>query len=165
MIAPCARVKRLLGMTRSGSTSRQVPRPRHFGHAPAGLLKEKLLGSMAPRLILHFGQLKNNENISSIAPVSSAMTTLPFPRSKALSTARSKSCFCHFWRLPFSGTSSVSIRSSIVCFCSGFSFMEATSPRSYRMPFTRAFSYPARVISFKVFGSCPASSMNMGERI
>ena len=44
-IAPPARLCDLSGITRSGSTSRRNPRPVQVGHAPYGVLNEKLRGS------------------------------------------------------------------------------------------------------------------------
>src|SRR5450755_3601320 len=45
--APSSMLKDGSGTTASGSTSRRTPKPVHAGHAPCGLLNEKLLGAGA----------------------------------------------------------------------------------------------------------------------
>src|SRR3989338_8345923 len=58
LIAPSAMVRRLLGITRSGSTSKTDPRPVHEGHAPYGELNERVRGSISGRFTPHSAQAK-----------------------------------------------------------------------------------------------------------
>ena len=57
-IAPCAMLRLLSGIIRSRSNSILYPKPKQSGHAPKGLLKEKLLGSTSSMLILQSGHAK-----------------------------------------------------------------------------------------------------------
>ena len=50
-MAPSARERAGLGTTSSGSTSSRKPSPVHSGHAPWGLLKLKVRGSISPKLM------------------------------------------------------------------------------------------------------------------
>src|SRR3989338_4012921 len=87
-MAPSAMLKRLFGITRSGSTSSFVPRPVHVGHAPCGELNENSRGSSSGRLMLHNGHAKCSENtlVSSLPPATDSTMSMPSPKSSAVST-------------------------------------------------------------------------------
>ena len=48
-------------MIKLGSTSSEKPNPVHLGHAPKGVLKEKLLGSISDNEILQSVQASSSE--------------------------------------------------------------------------------------------------------
>ena len=58
VIAPSLMLSLLSGIIRSSSNSILYPSPKHSGHAPNGLLKEKLRGSISSILIPQSGQEK-----------------------------------------------------------------------------------------------------------
>ena len=49
-MAPSLKVLSLSGMTRSISKATAFPKPSHLSHAPAGLLKENILGSISSKV-------------------------------------------------------------------------------------------------------------------
>ena len=57
-MAPSSMERDLSGIIRSSSNSILYPSPKHSGHAPKGLLKEKLLGSTSSTLMPQSGQEK-----------------------------------------------------------------------------------------------------------
>ena len=63
LIAPSAKVRFLLGMTKFGSTSNFLPKPWQSEQAPWGELNEKIRGWISGRLIEQSGQAKCSENI------------------------------------------------------------------------------------------------------
>src|SRR6185369_16452763 len=64
-MAPSAKVKRWLGITKSGSTVSLLPKPLHSGHAPCGLLKEKSRGSSSDNCMVPSGQANFWERMMS----------------------------------------------------------------------------------------------------
>src|SRR3989344_7840030 len=58
LMAPSAKVKFLFGITKSGSTSKVLPKPVQCGQAPYGELKEKRRGSISGSEIPQSGQAK-----------------------------------------------------------------------------------------------------------
>ena len=73
---------------RSGSTSSRVPRPVQVGHAPWGVLNEKLRGSSAGNEVPSYGQANASEySRSAHTPADrSLMMTWPEPSRSACST-------------------------------------------------------------------------------
>ena len=60
-IAPSLNVRALSGTTRLTSNATALPNPSHLSHAPAGLLKEKILGSISSIVKPLSGQEKLEE--------------------------------------------------------------------------------------------------------
>ena len=93
-MAPSAIVSLRFGTTRPGSSSICTPRPVQVGHAPCGLLNEKLRGSISPTeygACSVFGHAKCSLNVSSgragsPSPACGAKTRIPSPRRSACST-------------------------------------------------------------------------------
>src|SRR5439155_24174372 len=100
-MAPWARLRSLLARIRSGSTSNRVPRRVHVGHAPCGVLKEKLRGSKAGSDVPSYGQAKFAEYSRSSQPpfdVGSLMITWPEPSLSACSTESAMRDLSSDWR-------------------------------------------------------------------
>ena len=159
-IAPSAIVRRLLGNTSSGSTSKVEPSPVHSGHAPYGLLKENVRGSISGKLIPQSVQANFSEKIISLAfsafsfwpPASGFLAmpiagcwmpitavAIPFPIFNAISTesrmrGRSMS-------LPSANRSTTT---SIECFLCLSNFLVSASSKSMISPFIRARINPPR---------------------
>src|SRR3989344_6732305 len=84
-IAPSAKVSRLFGITRSGSTSSLVPSPVQAEQAPWGELKEKFLGCNSAISTCPSGQENFcDKKISLLCPSFCNITT-PSPKSTAVS--------------------------------------------------------------------------------
>ena len=82
-IAPSLIDSLVSGIIRSGSNSILNPRPAQHGHAPNGLLNEKLLGSISSMLIPQSGQEKLSEKFKiSFSP--SVFITSIFIRPSAI---------------------------------------------------------------------------------
>ena len=62
-MAPSRSDSALSGTTRSASNFSSVPRPSHFGQAPAGALNEKMRGSISSMVKPETGQAKRSEKI------------------------------------------------------------------------------------------------------
>lgn len=61
----------------SGSNSILTPKPLHSKHAPNGELKEKVRGSISPKLTSHIGHAFRCEYILSSFPSTKEATTVP----------------------------------------------------------------------------------------
>jgi hypothetical protein len=87
-MAPSSIVWSGLGTINSGSSSIRVPSPSHSEHAPCGLLKENVRGSISGRLIPHTGQARCSEySVSSAGSAEISLTiTTPSPNRSAVST-------------------------------------------------------------------------------
>ena len=73
-IAPSFRVRLSSGIIRSISNSVLNPSPVQQGHAPNGLLNEKLRGSISSMLMPQSGQEKLSENNIVSPPITSTFT-------------------------------------------------------------------------------------------
>ena len=88
-IAPCEMLKDLSGIIRSMSNSILYPRPKQSGHAPNGLLKEKLLGSISSILIWQSGHAKLWLNVRILPSIVSTIRS-PSDRSSTVSIESDK---------------------------------------------------------------------------
>src|SRR5919199_3750874 len=67
--APSFTLRSSLGITRSGSISRRLPKPSHRAHAPCGLLNENVLGCISAIEAPQFVHVKLSEkSIDSPVP-------------------------------------------------------------------------------------------------
>ena len=124
-IAPSLRLRDVSGIIRSTSNSLLNPRPVQHGHAPNGLLNEKLLGSISSMLIPQSGQEKLSENLSSSPPITSTFTS----PSAILSTVSIESV--SLFSIP-GLTASLSTTISMLCFL--FLSRLISSESSYMLP-------------------------------
>ena len=121
------------GIIRSTSNSRLNPSPMQQGHAPNGLLKEKLLGSISSILIPQSGHEKLSEKLSVSPPI---ISTLSNP-SDILRTVSIDSPSLS--SIP-SFTASLSTTMSILCFL--FFSSSISSLKSYKLPSIIALTKP-----------------------
>ena len=133
-MAPSLRLRESSGITRSGSTSSLYPSPAHFEHAPCGLLKENVLGSISPNDILHLAQAKFSENIFS-SPFAMPISTSPFANFIACSTDSDTLLISTFFFM-------TSLSTIISMLCHFFLSKEMSSDRSFISPLIRARTKP-----------------------
>ncbi len=155
--APSLMLNEGSGTTASGSTSMRIPRPVHAGHAPCGLLKEKLRGAGSSMEIPQYTQAKSFEKSISPTLVPSSTGMSRMRPSLSLAACSSESCR----RLRRSGlttTRSTTISMSCLNFLSSVIF----SLRSRRSPSTRARTNPLRLASAKTSRCSPLRPWTIG---
>src|SRR5688500_19620920 len=85
-IAPSSSDRSESGTTSSGSTSKRVPRPAQWGHAPYGELKEKLRGASSSNDTPQLVQARCCEN--TIVSASASASSSPLGTSCTSATDR-----------------------------------------------------------------------------
>ena len=128
VIAPSLILSDGSGIISSSENSILYPSPKHSGHAPNGLLNEKLLGSISSILIPQSGQEKLWLKFIDSPPITSTISN-PSARCSTFST-ESVSLFS----IP-GLTTSRSTMISILCLI--FLSSVISSDSSYRFPSTR----------------------------
>ena len=128
VIAPSLILSDGLGMIKSSANSILYPRPKQTGHAPKGLLKEKLLGSISSMLIPQSGQAKLWLKFIASPPMISTVSR-PSARLSTLSTESVRR---------FSIPGFTTRRSTIISMlCLIFLSRVISSDNSYRFPSMR----------------------------
>ena len=155
VIAPSLIESDLSGIISSSSNSIVYPRPKQSGHAPNGLLNEKLLGSIASTEIPQSGQAKFCEKLIS-SPSTIATVAVP-PVSASAVSKESVSLFCK----P-SLTTILSTTTSIVCFIFLSSLISSES--SYIFPSMRTLTYPLFLACQSTFSCLPFLPLTTGAR-
>ena len=158
-MAPSRTLNSAFGTTKSGSTSRRVPKPVHSGHAPNGELKEKDRGSSSSNETPHFMQARCSLNIRSRLGSFSdrsmkSRTTTPLDRRSAVSTESVKR------RRDSALTARRSTTTSILCFSCFLSI--GTSSRPTTTPSTRTREYPCDCSCLNISLYSPLRSRTTG---
>ena len=145
----------LSGIIRSSSNSILYPSPKHSGHAPNGLLKEKLRGSISSILIPQSGQEKLwLKFIGSPSIISTIIN--PSARCSTFSIESVR-------RFSIPGfTTSRSTMISILCLM--FLSNAISSDNSYRLPSTRTRTYPLFFALSRSFSWRPFLPRTTGAR-
>ena len=143
------------GIISSASNSILYPSPKHSGHAPNGLLKEKLLGSISSMLIPQSGQEKLI--LKFIGSPSITSTVISPSASLSVVSMESVSLFC----IP-SLTESLSTTISILCFLFLSSLISSDS--SYILPSTITRTYPLFFACSKSLVCSPLRPLTTGAR-
>ena len=133
VIAPSLILRRLSGIIRSSSNSILYPSPKHSGHAPNGLLNEKLLGSISSILIPQSGHEKLSLNWTGSPPITSTVIS-PSARFSTFSMESVRRC-----SIP-SFTTRRSTTISILCLMFLSSLISSAS--SYILPSILTRTYP-----------------------
>ena len=148
-MAPSAKVKRWLGITKSGSTVSLLPKPLHSGQAPCGLLKEKSRGSSSESWTWPSGQANFWERIISVRVRPALRSGRLFHLSQShrlLSRRPNPKPFPNFpTACPLSSGLMVnrSTTTSILCFFCLSKFKLLASFKSITVPSTRTRAKPA----------------------
>jgi len=141
------------GTTASISKTDFSPRPSHSGHAPKGLLNEKLRGSISSMLMLHSGQANFSEN-RRVSPFIS-ISARPSESFSAVSTESAS--------LRFSPSLSLSLSMETLIECFIFLSSSISSSRRLCSPSTITRTKPSFRSFSKTFLYSPFFPLTMGE--
>ena len=144
------------GRIRLKSASREAPSPVHAGHAPRGLLNEKILGSGLGSEIPHSGHAKCVLKMWSLPPITPA-TIIPSPSLRAASTESVRRCVIPSLMMILSTTT------SMVCFL--FFSRSMSSFRTATSPSIRTLTYPSFLSSSSSFLCVPFFPTATGPNI
>ncbi len=153
-MAPSFMLNEVSGIRRSGSNSILYPSPAHTGHAPNGLLNEKLLGSISSMLTPQSGQAKFLLKFICSPPCTSTVKS-PSESCSAVSmesASRDESPLL---------TMSLSTTISMSCFT--FLSSSISSESSYKFPSMRTRTYPLFFALSRTFSCRPFFPLTMGE--
>ena len=154
-MAPSSILSLSSGIISSASNSILYPRPKQSGHAPKGLLKEKLLGSISSILISQSGHAKLWLKFIGFPPITS---TVIIP-SASFNVVSIESVSL------FSIPSLIERRSttiSILCFLFLSSLISSVS--SYMLPSTITRTYPLFLACSKSLTCSPFLPLTTGAR-
>ena len=131
--APSSMLSDGSGTTASGSTSSRTPSPVHAGHAPCGLLNEKLRGAGSSIEIPQYTQANSSENSSSCMPLSASAGISRMSPSLSLDACSSDS-----WSRERSSGPMMMRSTTTSMSCLNFLSSVIGSARSWSTPSTRA---------------------------
>ena len=155
--APSSMLRLGSGTTASGSTSRRMPRPVQAGHAPCGLLNEKLRGAGSSIEMPSYTHAYSCEKSISSSPLSASMGISSSSPSLSLAACSSESLS----RELSSGL--MTTRSTTTSMsCLNFLSSVIASERSRTSPSMRARANPLRRASSKTSRCSPLRPCTIG---